>query len=66
MNATIDEAANEIVYKKYYNIGIATDTDNGLIVPVIFDADRKNVWSVANEIRDLATRGRDGKLTAGN
>ncbi|WP_239614415.1 dihydrolipoamide acetyltransferase family protein [Cohnella mopanensis] len=64
LNATIDEAANEIVYKKYYNIGIATDTDNGLIVPVIFDADRKNVWSVANEIRDLATRGRDGKLTA--
>lgn len=65
MNAMIDEAANEIVYKKYYNIGIATDTDNGLIVPVIFDADRKNIWSVANEIRDLATRGRDGKLTAG-
>lgn len=64
LNAMIDEAANEIVYKKYYNIGIATDTDNGLIVPVIFDADRKNVWSVANEIRDLATRGRDGKLTA--
>jgi pyruvate dehydrogenase E2 component (dihydrolipoamide acetyltransferase) len=64
LNATIDEAANEIVYKKYYNIGIATDTDNGLLVPVIFDADRKNVWSVANEIRDLATRGRDGKLAA--
>lgn len=62
LNAMIDEAANEIVYKKYYNIGIATDTDNGLLVPVIFDADRKNVWSVANEIRDLATRGRDGKL----
>ncbi|MDB4867777.1 MAG: dihydrolipoyllysine-residue acetyltransferase [Cohnella sp.] len=62
LNATIDEAANEIVYKKYYNIGIATDTDNGLLVPVIFDADRKNVWSVANEIRDLATRGREGKL----
>ena len=65
MNAMIDEASNEIVYKKYYNIGIATDTDNGLIVPVIFDADRKNVWSVANEIRDLAVRGRDGKLSAG-
>ncbi|MFC5467601.1 dihydrolipoamide acetyltransferase family protein [Cohnella suwonensis] len=64
MNAMIDEAANEIVYKKYYNIGIATDTENGLIVPVIFDADRKNVWSVANEIRDLASRGRDGKLSA--
>lgn len=64
LNAMIDEAANEIVYKKYYNIGIATDTDNGLLVPVIFDADRKNIWSVANEIRDLATRGRDGKLGA--
>ncbi|WP_391572017.1 dihydrolipoamide acetyltransferase family protein [Cohnella sp.] len=64
MNAMIDEAANEIVYKKYYNIGIATDTDNGLIVPVVFDADRKNIWSIANEIRDLAARGRDGKLSA--
>jgi pyruvate dehydrogenase E2 component (dihydrolipoamide acetyltransferase) len=62
MNAMIDEEKNEIVYKKYYNIGIATDTDAGLIVPVVFDADRKNVWSIANEIRDLAARGRDGKL----
>lgn len=62
LNASIDEAANEIVYKKYYNIGIATDTDNGLLVPVVFDADRKNVWSIANEIRDLASRGREGKL----
>ncbi|MFB9275088.1 dihydrolipoamide acetyltransferase family protein [Cohnella cellulosilytica] len=65
LNAMIDEAANEIVYKKYYNIGIATDTDNGLLVPVVFDADRKNIWTIANEIRDLATRGRDGKLGAG-
>lgn len=64
MNAMIDEEANEIVYKKYYNIGIATDTDNGLIVPVVFDADRKNIWTIANEIRDLATRGREGKLSA--
>ena len=62
VNAMIDEAANEIVYKKYYNIGIATDTDNGLLVPVIEGADRKNVWTIANEIRDLATRGREGKL----
>ncbi|TYP72524.1 dihydrolipoamide acetyltransferase family protein [Paenibacillus methanolicus] len=63
MNAMLDEQSQEIVYKKYYNIGIATDTDNGLIVPVIHDADRKNVWMVADAIRDLATRGRDGKLT---
>lgn len=65
MNAMIDEAANEIVFKKYYNIGIATDTDNGLLVPVVFDADRKNIWNIAKEIKDLATRGRDGKLGAG-
>lgn len=63
LNATLDEAAGEIVYKKYYNIGIATDTDNGLIVPVVFDADRKNIYSIAGEIRDLAVRGRDGKLS---
>ncbi|EXX85682.1 dienelactone hydrolase [Paenibacillus darwinianus] len=62
MNAMLDEEAQEIVFKKYYNIGIATDTDNGLIVPVIQDADRKNIWKIAGEIKDLATRGRDGKL----
>jgi len=64
MNATLDEANQEIVLRKYYNIGIATDTDNGLIVPVIEDADRKNIFMVADSIRDLAVRGRDGKLTA--
>lgn len=62
MNAMIDEANNEIVYKKYYHIGIATDTDNGLIVPVIHDADRRSIWMIASDIKDLATRGREGKL----
>ncbi|OPH48510.1 dienelactone hydrolase [Paenibacillus ferrarius] len=62
MNAMIDEEKQEIVYKKYYNIGIATDTENGLLVPVIHDADRKNVWSIASSIKDLAVRGREGKL----
>jgi pyruvate dehydrogenase E2 component (dihydrolipoamide acetyltransferase) len=62
MNAMIDEEKQEIVYKKYYNIGIATDTDNGLLVPVIHDADRKNVWSIAAAIKDLAVRAREGKL----
>jgi pyruvate dehydrogenase E2 component (dihydrolipoamide acetyltransferase) len=62
MNATLDEEQGEIVIKKYYNIGIATDTDNGLIVPVIQDADRKSIWMIADEIRDLASRGREGKL----
>lgn len=64
LNSTLDEANQEIVYRKYYNIGIATDTDNGLIVPVIEDADRKNLFMIADSIRDLAARGRDGKLTA--
>jgi pyruvate dehydrogenase E2 component (dihydrolipoamide acetyltransferase) len=64
LNAQIDETTNEIVYKKYYHIGIATDTEQGLLVPVVKDADRKNVWKIAEEIKDLATRGREGKLAA--
>jgi pyruvate dehydrogenase E2 component (dihydrolipoamide acetyltransferase) len=63
LNAMIDEEAGEIVYKKYYNIGIATDTPTGLIVPVIKDADRKSIWMIASSITDLAVRGRDGKLS---
>jgi pyruvate dehydrogenase E2 component (dihydrolipoamide acetyltransferase) len=62
LNAELDEANSEIIYKKYYNIGIATDTDNGLLVPVIVEADRKNLWNLAAAIKDLAERGRAGKL----
>ncbi|HEY8342335.1 MAG TPA: dihydrolipoamide acetyltransferase family protein [Calditerricola sp.] len=62
LNASIDDEKQEIVYKKYYHIGIATDTDRGLVVPVIRDADRKNIWTLAQELRDLATRAREGKL----
>ncbi|OUM96668.1 MAG: dienelactone hydrolase [Thermobacillus sp. ZCTH02-B1] len=62
LNASLDEETQEIVYKRYYHIGIATDTENGLIVPVVRDADRKSVWMIAREIRDLAERGREGKL----
>lgn len=62
LNTSIDDENNEIIYKKYYHVGIATDTDNGLIVPVIEHADRKNIWTIADQIRDLATRGREGKL----
>ncbi|WP_135551682.1 dihydrolipoamide acetyltransferase family protein [Paenibacillus cymbidii] len=64
VNAALDEERGEVVYKKYYDIGIATDTENGLIVPVVKDADRRNIWSIASAIKDLAARGRDGKLTA--
>src|SRR5690606_22584868 len=51
MNSTLDEANQEIVYRKYYNIGIATDTENGLIVPVVEDADRKNLFAIADKIK---------------
>ena len=61
-NASIDDAAGEIVYKKYFNIGFAADTPNGLLVPVIKDADRKSIAQLAREIVDLAKRARDGKL----
>lgn len=64
LNASVDDERNEIVYKKFYSIGIATDTDNGLIVPVVHDADRKNIWTIAAEIKDLAVRGREGKLAS--
>lgn len=65
LNASIDDERNEIVYKRYYHIGIATDTDNGLIVPVVRDADKKSMLEIAAEIADLAARGREGKLAAG-
>lgn len=60
--ASIDDAAGEIVYKKYFNIGFAADTPNGLVVPVIKDADRKNIVELSKEILDLSKRARDGKL----
>ncbi|WP_438448857.1 dihydrolipoamide acetyltransferase family protein [Gorillibacterium sp. sgz5001074] len=64
LNASIDDERGEIVYKKDYHVGIATDTDNGLLVPVIFQADRKSMWTIAAEIKDLAVRAREGKLAA--
>lgn len=62
LNATIDDENEEIVYKHYYNIGIATDTDNGLMVPVVKDADRKSMYQLADEVNDYAAKARDGKL----
>jgi pyruvate dehydrogenase E2 component (dihydrolipoamide acetyltransferase) len=61
-NASIDDAAGEIVYKKYFNMGFAADTPNGLLVPVIKDADQKTILQLSREISDLAKRARDGKL----
>jgi len=61
-NATVDEEAAEILLKKYYNIGIAVDTPEGLIVPVIKGADGKDMLQLADEITDLAGRARERKL----
>jgi pyruvate dehydrogenase E2 component (dihydrolipoamide acetyltransferase) len=61
-NASLDPFKEEIVYKKYYNIGIATDTGKGLMVPVVRDTDRKSIIRISSDIEDLATRAREGKI----
>ena len=62
-NASVDMAARRIIYKDYVNIGIAVATERGLMVPVIRDADRKNMVQLAGEIGSLAKKCRDGKIT---
>ncbi len=62
-NASVDEERQEILFKKYYNIGIAVDTPEGLIVPVIRNADRKDMVDIAAEVADKAQRARDRQLT---
>jgi pyruvate dehydrogenase E2 component (dihydrolipoamide acetyltransferase) len=61
-NASLDPFKEEIIYKKYYNIGIAVDTGKGLVVPVIRDTDRKSIIQVAADIEALAERARTGTL----
>ncbi len=63
LNATFDEEKGEIVLKRYYNIGIATATDAGLIVPVVHDADQKDLYALAKEVERLADAARTNKLT---
>lgn len=65
-NASLDPHRQEIVYKKYYNMGFAADTPRGLIVPVVKDADRKSIVDVAKEISALAGKGREGNIEAGD
>jgi pyruvate dehydrogenase E2 component (dihydrolipoamide acetyltransferase) len=62
LNASIDDATEEIVQKHYYNIGIAADTDKGLLVPVVKNADRKSIFAISQEINELADKARSGKL----
>lgn len=61
LNASLDEENEEIVYKHYYNFGIATDTERGLVVPVVKNVDRLSIYELAREIDRLATAARDGR-----
>jgi pyruvate dehydrogenase E2 component (dihydrolipoamide acetyltransferase) len=62
-NASIDMGKEEIIYKQYISIGVAVDTDRGLLVPVIRDVDKKNIVELAAEMTQLSKKARDRKLT---
>ena len=62
-NASVDMENGEIVYKKYYNIGVAVDTDRGLLVPVIKDADKKNITELSVELTELSEKARNKKIS---
>jgi pyruvate dehydrogenase E2 component (dihydrolipoamide acetyltransferase) len=62
-NASVDAAGDAIVYKKYINVGIAVDTPNGLLVPVLRNVDQKNLIQLSVEIQQLADKAKDRKLT---
>jgi len=61
-NASLDEKGENLILKQYYNIGFAADTPNGLVVPVIKNADQKSVTQIAKEMTELSLQAREGKL----
>jgi pyruvate dehydrogenase E2 component (dihydrolipoamide acetyltransferase) len=63
MNSSVDLQAEEVVYKQYVNVGVAVDTDRGLLVPVIRGVDQKNILQIAEEIAQLAEKARNRKLS---
>ncbi|WP_058306977.1 dihydrolipoamide acetyltransferase family protein [Gracilibacillus massiliensis] len=62
LNSSVDDDTDEIIQKHYYNIGIAADTEKGLLVPVVKNADAKSIFAISSEINELAGKARDGKL----
>lgn len=62
-NASIDETSEEIVLKEYYHVGLAVDTDLGLIVPVIRDVDKKSLFELSKDVQEVAEKARDRKVT---
>jgi len=61
-NASLDQSGENLVLKKFFHIGIAVDTPNGLVVPVIRDCDQKDIFQLAGELAELSQKARDGKL----
>ncbi|MEK4554710.1 dihydrolipoamide acetyltransferase family protein [Jeotgalicoccus sp. FSL K6-3177] len=64
LNTSIDNETFEVIQKHYYNVGIAADTEKGLVVPVVKDADKLSMFEISDEINELATKARDGKLSS--
>ncbi len=64
VNSSLSEDGDNLVYKKYIHLGFAADTDQGLVVPVIRDADQKDVYEIAKELGELSALAREGKLKA--
>ena len=64
LNTSIDNETFEVIQKHYYNVGIAADTDRGLVVPVIKNANQLSMFEISDEINDLAGKARDGKLSS--
>jgi pyruvate dehydrogenase E2 component (dihydrolipoamide acetyltransferase) len=65
-NASLDGTGANLILKQYYNIGFAADTPNGLVVPVIKDADKKSISQIATEMGELSAQAREGKLSPAN
>lgn len=63
-NSSLDSTGENLVFKQYLHIGFAADTENGLVVPVVRDADKKDVFELARELAELSAAAREGKLTA--
>ena len=63
-NASLSPEKDALIYKKYFNIGIAVDTPDGLVVPVVKDVDRKGIIELCQELGAISKKARDGKLTA--
>jgi len=66
LNSSLDKTATNLVLKKYFNVGVAVDTPDGLVVPVVRDADRKGVFDLARELAEISKLAREKKLKPGD